>query len=351
MKHLPLALLLAGLSGAALAQSSVTIYGRFDVGYRWGNLSDTKWTQQAGQKSGSRLGFRGTEDLGNGLKAGFVIETGFAGDEGRTLQTGGTGSRQAYVSLNKSGLGEFRFGRQYSLLDDQASNYSPLSTSSYAYGTAGWIINDDQSRLNNAATFYSSKFSGWSFSLQGATAETSSDGVTTDSTTGDTKAHYAGAVQYANGPLTAGLTLSKNYGNDTNRSINNEWLAQLGATYDFGPFKLYGQYEYDGTKDNYGVTGSNSFGDNNSYLVGVSVPSGPWVFKAGLGYSENANRSTKGTVQGAVKQLTFAADYSLSKRTVVYAGAGWLKGDYDSEGTKDGQRNAKQVVTGILHFF
>ncbi|MFT4192685.1 MAG: porin [Comamonas sp.] len=356
MSKKAIALAIAGaFSMGAFAQSSVTIYGKIDVGYSYSNISSTKFTQAANQVNGGRIGFTGTEDLGNGLRAGFVVEQGFSADTGTTGQNGGLGGRQSYISLKKDTWGEVRAGRQYTLLDDWAGNYSPLSTSGYAYGSAGYIVNDDQGRLNNALTYYSPKWSGLQVSLQAAPKESTSNGAYTNSSTatltGESRAHYAAALNYTNGPLALGLALSKNYGLDTDLDLNNKVLAQLGGTYDLGFLKLFAQYEYDGTKADYGVSGSDSYGKKNAYLVGINVPAGAWLFKAGIGYAENANRSTSSILQGSVTQFALGADYLLSKRTKLYAGLGVLKGQYDADGTRDGQRTAKAAVTGIVHQF
>ncbi|KAF1018382.1 MAG: Outer membrane porin protein 32 [Paracidovorax wautersii] len=346
---------MSAISTGAFAQSSVSIYGRIDVGYKWSNINTPKFSQNSGQVTGSRLGFVGTEDLGNGLRAGFVVEQGFAADNGESTLNGGLGGRQSFVSLSHKQWGEIRAGRQYALTDDQAGNYAPFSTSGYAFGASSYILNDDQSRLNNALTYATPKLGNFTVRLQAGTKESNSNGALTNSsttvTTGESRAHYAGALIYANGPAAFSLTLSKNYGNDTNLDRNNKLITQIGGSYDLGGVKLFANYEHDGTKAGYGVAGSSSFGKKNAYLIGVNVPAGPWILKAALGYAENANRATRSTVQGAVKQASIGADYNFSKRTRAYVGAGLLNGDFDGKGLKTDQRKAKSVVTGLIHTF
>src|SRR5690606_10200795 len=115
MKKSLLALAVLGtFSGAALAQSSVTIYGVADAGIAYtdnGNPAGEQWSVESGQQSGSRLGFKGTEDLGGGLSAIFTLESGFNLDNGTSAQGGRLFGRQAWVGLN-GGFGTVKLGRQ-----------------------------------------------------------------------------------------------------------------------------------------------------------------------------------------------------------------------------------------------
>eukprot|EP01040_Poterioochromonas_malhamensis_P026971 gene26971-34042_t len=102
MKKSLLALSLLSAFGVASAQSSVTMYGVVDAGITYDNgpSAGTVTKLESGIESGSRLGFRGTEDLGSGLKALFVLEQGFDIDTGRSGQGGRLFGRQAWVGLN-----------------------------------------------------------------------------------------------------------------------------------------------------------------------------------------------------------------------------------------------------------
>lgn len=124
MKKSLLALaVLTAISGAASAQSSVTLYGKVDVGlvYESGNPAGKSLRVDSGITGGSRIGFKGVEDLGGGMKASFQLETGFCADgaNGATQPNFCTGSnqfmgRQAYGALS-GGFGSVSGGRQYSL--------------------------------------------------------------------------------------------------------------------------------------------------------------------------------------------------------------------------------------------
>jgi predicted porin len=148
MKKSLLALAVFGaFVGAAQAQSNVTLYGVVDVGFVHdsgavgGSTAGLVKTRiSSGVESGSRLGVRGVEDLGNGLKAKFVAETGFGADTNASgFCTGGNQfmGRQAYVGL-EGGFGSLTAGRQYNPWFLSMSDADPFGT-----GLAGNIANND----------------------------------------------------------------------------------------------------------------------------------------------------------------------------------------------------------------
>jgi hypothetical protein len=114
--------ILAGFAGVAHAQSSVTLYGLIDAGVTYVNHANAKaqslYQYGDGVAQGSRWGLRGSEDLGNGLKAIFVLENGFNSGTGAAGQGGDLFGRQAYVGLTQDGVGSLTLGRQYSFSTD-----------------------------------------------------------------------------------------------------------------------------------------------------------------------------------------------------------------------------------------
>ena len=116
---------LTAIAGGAQAQSSVTVYGIMDAGYVGYNARVAGASSVAratgsgfgdGAESTSRLGFKGTEDLGGGMSAFFTVELGLNLDTAQVINTGVTQNRQSFVGLKKNGLGDFAFGTQYTLL-------------------------------------------------------------------------------------------------------------------------------------------------------------------------------------------------------------------------------------------
>ncbi|HHT9054740.1 TPA: porin, partial [Burkholderia cenocepacia] len=132
MKKTIVAAATLGMFGtAAHAQSSVTLYGLIDAGVAYSNKVATtgghgKLVKYGdGVASGSRWGIRGSEDLGDGLKALFVLENGFSSGDGSIGQGGALFGRQAFVGLSKNGIGSLTFGRQYSFSTDYiGANYT-----------------------------------------------------------------------------------------------------------------------------------------------------------------------------------------------------------------------------------
>lgn len=143
MKHSKLAALsvLAMAAGAACAQSSVTLYGVLDTGVeRISNIgaSGTSMTRMPGQSGGylpSRWGVRGSEDLGNGLKANFVLESGVSIDKGtnNTNQGGRLFGRSAWVGLS-GGWGNLSLGRQYTMYFYSLLDADPMGPGIYGLG-------------------------------------------------------------------------------------------------------------------------------------------------------------------------------------------------------------------------
>ncbi|WP_341868474.1 porin [Paraburkholderia dipogonis] len=167
----------ASFSGSAFAQSSVTIYGIIDYGINYvnnaqvaqagapnGRVSGRQWFNNSSILQGNRLGFRGTEDLGSGYSAVFVLENGFDVGTGKFQQGGDLFGRQAYVGL-ATPYGKLTLGRQY---DEVVDYLGPISTAAYvgAYGDHPSDLDNvgNDFRINNAVKFSSLKYSGFSFS-------------------------------------------------------------------------------------------------------------------------------------------------------------------------------------------
>ena len=172
MKKILAAAALGSLGITAHAQSSVTLYGIIDAGVTYVTNAATPtghdhlFKYGDGVAQGSRWGLRGTEDLGGGLKALFVLESGFSSGDGTLQQGGAEFGRQAFVGLAKNDVGSVTLGRQYSFSTDfLGANYtmgSQTPAGNYAYH-----INDlDQltaSRINNSIKFSSANFAGVTF--------------------------------------------------------------------------------------------------------------------------------------------------------------------------------------------
>ncbi|MCL2590411.1 MAG: porin [Betaproteobacteria bacterium] len=158
-----IALAVAGLlSAPAFAQSNVTLYGSIDFGYvnLGKNAIDGIGNRNAidsGISKNNRIGFKGTEDLGDGLKAVFVLETGLSGDQTGMFKDGN--ARQTYAGL-AGGFGTVAFGRQYTPQHLFTSAVDPFGKQ--GLGSAGNVLLQDK-RLNNLAAYISPNWGGFSF--------------------------------------------------------------------------------------------------------------------------------------------------------------------------------------------
>ena len=265
------ATLLALACCSAHAQSNVTVYGVVDAGLVFernapaGNTSNVS----SGLASGSRLGFKGTEDLGNGLSAGFVIESGFGIDTGASGQGGLTFGRQSFVSLSSSTLGTISAGRQYSpyykLLRDIGDPFGD--------GLAGQAANlmVPNRRMDNSLRYASPKLAGWSTELAYSAGEVAGDATR--------KRALSGAINYAEGPLSVGLAHFRR----ENASIaQHAYNTLLAARYTLGNYTLHAAYA-----DNRGM-GTVGGGGTSLLGGGTATSSSPITTASATGVVTNA---------------------------------------------------------------
>jgi predicted porin len=331
MKKTLLALAVLAASGASFAQSSVTLYGRVDANLT--KLTDKSVAMTDGSDYGpgaSRLGVKGVEDLGGGLSAGFLVEAGFKAD----ANTGATtlGSRNSYVELNGK-FGGFRLGRQLNPALYHVGTYSAFGTD-YGMASGSQVLNIEGARYNNSISYFTPAMNGFTAQFITAMKETDTYSVAGVNNTGSavdtksvvgapvgavgaTKNPISARVNYAVGPVSAGLALTKN-----GRS-GDKLLTQVGASYDFGAAKLLVAFEQD----------SNNATSKNAYSVGVTAPVGAATLRATYGKD----------VQTTKQQLGFGADYALSKRTALYGIFAQTK--------LTGATAVRQITFGVGHNF
>lgn len=305
MKKTVLALAtLAALSGTAFAQSSVTIYGVVDASLENVKGTDSVTRVSSDAFNSSRLGFRGVEDLGGGLKAKFTLESAIAVDQG----TGNFWSRAAWVGL-EGGFGELRVGRQDSLIGGLAGNTNILGAQPYddlAIANTFSGSSAEYRRVNNGITYFLPKFvDGLSLAAQYSTAAKAEE--IADQDTGKT---WGASAQYLAGPFGIGAAYINSEFNAAGDK-DTGWLAF--ASYDFGPAKLTGYYEQD---DREAFENLANYDKRKVYGVKVGVPFGD-AFNLSVGVSK---------VDGAQfvqdREATIVAVkgvYNLSKRTALYA--------------------------------
>jgi len=300
---------LAAISGAAQAQSNVTIYGLVDMAFQAeSNGAGKKYAIDSGEQSGSRLGFKGTEDLGGGLKAIFDLEAGILADSGAS-QGGLTFGRQSWVGLTGD-FGTVKAGRQYTpqfYFFDAVDPFDLGFTSGHAgastsTGGVFGFLSQSAWRVNNSVSYQTNDISGFSaMALYGA-------GEVAGSTSSGRSLGVSG--QYAAGPVYVGAVYYVQ--NDANSNALKSEL--FGATYDFGVAK--GAFGYSKDKKDDGSI------DQKGYTFGVTVP-----VTAADSILATAARLKDDVAGGNSTQIAIGATHALSKRTNLYGSLSKVSND------------------------
>ena len=321
MKKTLIALAAVAATGAAFAQSSVTLYGVADAAIVKTNKAGLGYTNDKLQLSAngwmnngnSRLGVRGVEDLGGGLKADFLLEHRFNVDTGTMAGF----SRASWVGLS-GGFGEFQWGYNTTPFDDISGLAFPsfdsvLAAEYYVFRSVGYTA-----RRSNTFKYLSPSFGGFSGSASYSLDES-------NSVKADTAAI---ALQYAGGPLYVGLALQ-----DDGAIGPDPKYTRLGASYDFGAFKLLA---------NYGHTKLFGTPKTNDFSIGADFPLSSALTLSG-GYAMSKDKGA-----GERDGFSLSALYAVSKRTALYGGVMTAQ-EKNSAGTKIDEDRVFAV--GVRHSF
>ncbi|WP_298013618.1 porin [uncultured Aquabacterium sp.] len=334
---------------AASAQSSVTLYGLVDMYLQYGKGDSTTTTLQSGGLNGSRLGFKGAEDLGNGLKAVFQLEMGINADTGGLGQNGLAFGRQAYVGLQSSSWGQVNLGRQYTLQFVNIDAFDAFTTG-LGSGVASSVLSTTV-RADNAITYKSPTVGGFTGQAMVGLGENSNPGQKSYGNL------YSLAGNYAAGPFSASLTLTERKRADA-ASQNTRWTL-VGAAYDFGSFKLLGGVQW--AKDlNLGtlVGGTtNRFDDRLEGYLGVNVPV---TAKDTVTAAIAGSRASDLDGYGA-SEFSLGLTHTLSKRTAVYTVGSLINNGRATNWTASGAtgsgpvtsigKDVRALQVGIRHAF
>jgi predicted porin len=353
---------LAMVAGTVQAQSSVSVYGLLDMGYSDvstiaksnagaanGATTDTVGINNGAGLSSSRLGFKGSEDLGGGLKAGFVYETALQNDNS-SAAIGGV--RAALLSLSSNSMGSLSFGRGNTLGKNTNDGFTAFGGGgSFEQGsvtlevTRGSALSDAVAgkikpiadRASNQATYVSPKLSGFTLS-----AQLIAKSVDTDATVSETESSgTAFQLAYAGNGFTAAYTRS-NLDTKTEASASADTettLDQFGVTYKMGAFKVFGLYN----DAEYQATVGTAKAESKGYDIGATYTIGKTTLLASFGDGEMtaAGATTNTDVSGMQAQV----HYALSKRTTAYA----LYGTTEFEGASVGESDVTMI--GVRHKF
>ncbi len=280
----------------------------------------------------SRLGFRGTEDLGGGLAASFWLEAPITNDDGATGVS--TFARRSTVSLS-GGFGEVRLGRDYTPTFWNDTVFDPFGTNGVGTNlistASNSIGNQSYVRASNSIGYFLPPNLGGFYgqAMYAFNEQTKYDAGTFTPNKADnarTGRYVGGRVGYAN----AGLDVALSYGNST---VADQYYAgitdavktfNLGASYDFGPVKLFGEYARVKQSRDYEVTpvvGALSDLDMTGYLLGVTVPVGAGLIRASYsaGKRDDNLPSIVKDRDPKANKLALGYVHNLSKRTALYA--------------------------------
>jgi len=301
MKKTSLALaLLSLLPLAAHAQTSVVVYGIADASVGIEDTDapgeDSRTVISSGTQSTSRIGFRGTEDLGNGLKALFNIEAGVALDNG-AADAAGTFQRRAVVGLQGS-FGTITIGREYGPIAAVAQSADPLGHGFYGSTLGGFGANRLTRRLSNSVNYKSEAYSGMTFLAAYSAGERS-----TDNPSGDL---MGAALEYKNGPLYLGA----GYQQVERLATGDDKEYTFGAGYTMGAFDFRAAYMV-----------ANLTGPNNEFkfsTLGGSYTAGPNKFFVSV-HQQRIETGARGN------GFSLAYTYTLSKRTNLYSSYGRVR--------------------------
>ena len=366
-KHLLALAALATVSGVAAAQSNVTVYGIVDMAVNSLNKTAvqglSKNSLDSGGMSPSIFGFRGTEDLGGGLKASFNLEGHIAADTGTGSQWGGLFGRQANVGLSSS-LGSVTLGKQYTAAVLAFASTDPRGLKETNSGLMSWAFSQKPLTTDNSvpasgtttqntnvpidvfmanAVGVSTQVGGLSLSGQYAAGEAAGN-------TSQNSAYSLGAV-YTQAGLTVSAGRQSQNGNSATTSIYKNEKTTVGAAYKLGAATV---------KLNYLETKSNNSSGVAAYKYHVVGAGVDYALNAKntltVAYYDAQNKGVGASSTDDSKTWIVSNDYALSKRTTLYGlvsgskqGLGYTGAS--ASGTAAAGVNQTLFQAGVRHTF
>jgi predicted porin len=335
---------LAMVAGTAQAQSSVTVYGVVDMGYQsseststTGATTKTVTTGAEGNASGNRLGFRGVEDLGGGLKANFVMEFGVKPSQADSEL--GTANRQSFVGLSGA-FGEASIGRM-NTLQKYIQDNNTFGGPGFGIGWTAAMNGYNAERISDVIQYKTPTISGLSATVQVVENTVDSTAVPGEDKSGGSGLaamlnYKAGAFElaYVNSAI---KTTTGESTTETKRELDS-----VLATYDFKVAKAF----LTSTKVKSKVTAATVNEEKEDTTIGVRVPMGKFAFLAQ--YSEGEQTAATTGAKTDVEGYQLGVQYSLSKRTTAYA----YYGDDESKVVGAATATTRDGYTmGIRHTF
>lgn len=356
MKKSLLALALLGASaGVAQAQSAVVIYGTLDAGL----IKRTDQTLNIGKRANNTLGFKGTEDIGNGLKALFQLEMRYEPDSGTIEQGAGGVQRPTFQGQSRVGLqgsfGMVRIGRGLTAFQESSMAFEPfhgipspsgfqtdLTVGGYNSDPLGQVGNSTN-RFSNAVFYNSPEVNGFQVNATFATKEGNASAAAVVGRGSAANPQYRVGAEasanpysmtatYKNGPAALMLAVERN-------AVETRVWSIAGSVNPLPELKLMASR----TQQDRGHTMANNE-EAKSWVVGANYTMGAGKLLAGIGHKSQGLLNWK---DQKTKQLSVGYEYSLSKRTYVYVDASNKKGP--STATQPSSMNI--YALGVNHSF
>lgn len=335
MKQSLLALALLGaFAGVAQAQSAVQIYGTVDAGI----IKRTDQSLAIGKRANNTLGFKGTEDLGNGLKAVFQLEIRYEPDSGTIEQGGGGVQRPLFQGQSRVGLqgafGMIRLGRGLTAFQETSTQFEPfhgipspagfqtdLTVGGYTSDPLG-LVGNSTNRFSNAIFYNSPEINGFQVNTTIGTKEGSpgSTAIVGRGTAAapqfrsgsDASANpYSVSATYRNGPAALMAAVERN-------AVETRLWSIAGSIMASPDLKLMASH----TRQDRGHTFINNE-EARAWVVGANYTMGAGKLLAGYGQK---NQGAVNVGMQKTKQFSLGYEYSLSKRTYIYLDASNKKG-------------------------
>lgn len=390
MKKSLTALAVLGVFAGSAMAADVTLYGAIDTGLEYihnkttdfagDSVKEDKFDMQNGWDTPSRWGLKGSEDLGNGYKVGFKLESGFSSDDGTMNQSGRLFGREAGLTLSGP-FGSVAFGR-----------FGGISSSAGTYHMLGYVESFDggdgdvwgfasSDRYDNMVVYQTPRFAGLQGTVQYSfktDSKEGSDDFSGAEGTSDAQRYASIGLSGEYGPaqFAVGYELTK-YGSDgTDRKVTKDdgHLVFVGGNYDFEVVQVFAEAQYfkgqtaAGLIDVTDADGDYYLYGDDAYRVafeglkgyglhaGAAVPLGEGTLTVGAYYVDGkAVAKDYEDIDFSFTGISARYNYSLSERTGLYVGAGYGQTKVDKDGiagaTDDYKAQFSQVYCGLTHTF
>ena len=377
-KTLAAAAILGAFAGSAFA-ADVTLYGVVDEGLLYkhtdtdqANVDATdSFSLNSGIQAGSRFGLKGNEDLGNGLKVGFILENGFNADDGTFGSSGTLFNREASLSLSGA-FGQVSFGKIGAITQGTSSwgKVGAVSAFGTSYGAAQVgnatnLFSATVGVMNNTVAYQTPSFAGFKVYAQ------YSMGVDATGTENESSAdrYYALGATYQNGPVDLYFAVdSVNYASwvgSAAKDVDDSLTVAFGGSYNFNVVKVFAGAQYFdevqvktvGGLKNFAFADANANAKMKGYALQASVSApvagGTAYFGGGWVDASEADSVVKGNEFDVSYWVASAGyKYDLSKRTNVYGVVSYGQGDLDPAGANNEVKpSISAVAVGLRHNF